>query len=164
MPGQAEALEQLRPRNRIAVEGRDEFHRLPDLELVGVPALLQLGAEPLPDLGGVPFRIQAEDPDPPLVGRAKTFDGLDDGGLAGPVRAPRIPKISPSSTVSETSSTTAVPAYRLTRCSTSMADMATSSHRSRNAEVSLSEGRARHIEWTATSVCADGWWRGPPFG
>ena len=83
---EAETIQQFVPIGRIAVERRVELERLPHLDLVLEPALLELRSDPLGDLEPILDRVEAEHLDRPAVGLPQTLDRLDRGGLAGAVR------------------------------------------------------------------------------
>jgi hypothetical protein len=85
--GQPPALEQLTPVGRVRVERGIELERLTYLQLLRQLGLLQLHAYPLVQPVSVGPRIEAEDPDLPVVTFPQALQALDRGGLARAVRA-----------------------------------------------------------------------------
>ena len=85
--GEPEVGQQLLPVAGICVERGVEVDRLPDLDLVGQLALLELDADDATELVAVAARVEPEHADRARVGRPQPADGLDRGGLAGAVGA-----------------------------------------------------------------------------
>ena len=71
----------------VLVERRVEVERLPDAQLVGQLALLELDADLLAQGRAVAPWVEPQHRDRARVGRSQAGDGLDGGGLAGAVRA-----------------------------------------------------------------------------
>ena len=75
------------PSRGRGVERGVEVDGLPDADLVGELALLELDADDAVELVAVALRVEPEHADRARVGRPQPADGLDGGGLAGAVGA-----------------------------------------------------------------------------
>jgi len=80
-------LHQLPPVSRGLVEGAVQLQSLGHPEPVGQPAFLQLGPEPLGQLGPVPLRVEPEHADLAAIRCPQPLDALHGRGLARPVGA-----------------------------------------------------------------------------
>ena len=80
-------LEQHPPVGAARRKGGEQLERLPDPDPVRQGGVLQLAAEPVPQLRGFILRVDPEHAHPPPVPGTKPLQALNGAGLARPVRS-----------------------------------------------------------------------------